>query len=121
MSSDATSKGEHSDQNAIIEEKITKIGSDPVIKKYLKGKLLGKGGFAKCYEITSLDSKKVMAAKIIQKATLTKSRAKQKLISEIKIHKSLRHCNVVGLSTFLKTQRTSISCWSCARTNQCTI
>jgi len=96
MSSDATSKGEHSDQNAIIEEKITKIGSDPVIKKYLKGKLLGKGGFAKCYEITSLDSKKVMAAKIIQKATLTKSRAKQKLISEIKIHKSLRHCNVVG-------------------------
>jgi len=96
MSSDATSKVEQSDQNAIIEEKITKIGSDPVIKKYLKGKLLGKGGFAKCYEITSLDSKKVMAAKIIQKATLTKSRAKQKLISEIKIHKSLRHCNVVG-------------------------
>jgi len=70
---------ESSDQAAIIEEKVTKIGSDPVIKKYLKGKLLGKGGFAKCYEVTTLDTKKVMAAKIIQKATLTKSRAKQKV------------------------------------------
>jgi len=70
---------ESSDQTAIIEEKITKIGSDPVIKKYLKGKLLGKGGFAKCYEITPLDTKKLMAAKIIQKSTLTKSRAKQKV------------------------------------------
>lgn len=36
-----------------------------------------------------------MAAKIIPKASLNKSRARQKLISEIKIHKSLHHTNVV--------------------------
>ena len=36
-----------------------------------------------------------MAAKIIPKNTLVKNRARQKLISEIKIHKSLHHNNVV--------------------------
>jgi polo-like kinase 1 len=87
-----------------IEEKITKTGGDPIIKKYLQGRLLGKGGFAKCYEITSLDTKKVLAAKIICKATLNKSRAKQKLISEIKIHKSIRHPNVVGFEHVFEDQ-----------------
>ena len=54
-----------------------------------------KGGFAKCYEITNIETKKVIAAKIIPKSTLTKNRARQKLISEIKIHKSLHHLHVV--------------------------
>ena len=31
------------------------------------------GGFAKCYEITSLDTKKVYAAKIIEKSSLNRS------------------------------------------------
>ncbi len=73
-----------------------------MIKKYSKAKLLGKGGFAKCYEITSLDTKRVSAAKIIAKSSLNRSRAKQKvtipfikLITEIKIHKSLSHQNIV--------------------------
>jgi len=34
---------------AIIEEKITKTNGEVVIKKYSKGKALGRGGFAKCY------------------------------------------------------------------------
>jgi polo-like kinase 1 len=79
----------------IIEEKIVKVTGEIQIKKYLKGKLLGKGGFAKCYELTCLETKKVAAAKVVIKASLVKSRAKQKLISEIKIHKSLRHPGVV--------------------------
>lgn len=41
--------------------------------------MLGKGGFAKCYEVTNLENKKVLAGKIICKSTLTKSRAKQKV------------------------------------------
>jgi polo-like kinase 1 len=61
----------------------------------MRGKLLGKGGFAKCYEITNLDNKRVMAAKIIPKDTLQKNRARQKLISEIKIHKSLHQLHIV--------------------------
>ena len=38
--------------------------------------MLGKGGFAKCYEITNLDTKKTNAAKIIPKNSLSKTRAR---------------------------------------------
>ena len=37
------------------------------------------GGFAKCYEGTNLDNKKMCAIKVIEKSTLQKSRAKQKV------------------------------------------
>jgi hypothetical protein len=36
----------------------------------------GKGGFAKCYEFTSQETGQINAAKVILKASLTKSRAK---------------------------------------------
>ena len=52
----------------IIEEKISKVNGDIAIKRYQKGKLLGKGGFAKCYEVTNLETKKRLAAKIIPKS-----------------------------------------------------
>lgn len=51
-----------------------------MIKKYSKGKALGRGGFAKCYEVTNLENKKILAAKIIAKNSLNRSRAKQKVI-----------------------------------------
>ena len=74
----------------IIKEQI-KIGNGGTkIRKYSKGRLLGKGGFAKCYEFKNLDNKKIYAAKVIPKNTLLKKRAKEKLISEIKIHKNLK-------------------------------
>jgi polo-like kinase 1 len=60
----------------VVEEKVVKFNGDICIKKYLKGKFLGKGGFAKCYEFTNLENKKLQAAKIIMKNSLTKSRAK---------------------------------------------
>jgi polo-like kinase 1 len=37
-------------QPVIIEEKIVKYNGEVQVRKYLKGKFLGKGGFAKCYE-----------------------------------------------------------------------
>lgn len=60
----------------IIDEKVVKYNGEVCIKKYLKGKFLGKGGFARCFEFTNLESKRVSAAKIIAKSTLTKTRAK---------------------------------------------
>ena len=63
-------------QQIYIEEKVVRFNGDVCIKKYLKGKFLGKGGFAKCYEFTNTESKRVSAAKVIDKTTLTKSRAK---------------------------------------------
>lgn len=79
----------------LIEEKIVKSNGDEVTKKYTKGKFLGKGGFAKCYEFQCINNKRIYAAKIVSKANLSKSSAKQKLKSEIKIHKSLFHKHIV--------------------------
>ena len=86
----------------IVEEKVVKFNGDVCTKKYLRGKFLGKGGFAKCYEFTNLETKRVSAAKVIAKTSLTKSRAKQKLMSEIKIHRSLHHNNIVGFEHFFE-------------------
>lgn len=67
----------------------------PSGRRYLRGKILGKGGFAKCYEATDLDTREVWAVKIVAKASLVKQRAKVKLLSEIAIHKTLGHERVV--------------------------
>jgi polo-like kinase 1 len=42
----------------------------------MKGKFLGKGGFARCYEFTNQETNAIQAAKVVVKASLTKSRAK---------------------------------------------
>lgn len=90
--------------------------SDPSCSCHCQGKLLGKGGFAKCYMATCQSTQKNFAMKIVLKSTLTKPKAKQKLQvttpllpvrpalrsrahprhqAEIKIHSSLRHKHVV--------------------------
>ena len=53
-----------------------------VTKRYLKGVLLGKGGFAKCYKVTDMDTNIDWACKVVQKASLTKQRHKVKVGSE---------------------------------------
>lgn len=104
MSTNVDSKGTEipSESQTIVEEKIVKVTGDVQIRKYYKGRLLGKGGFAKCYEFTCADTKKVSAAKVVTKASLVKSRAKQKLISEIKIHKALHNVNIVGFEHYFE-------------------
>jgi hypothetical protein len=66
-----------------IEERIYKFNGDEIVKKYVKGKFLGKGGFAKCYELKCLNNKKTYAAKIVSKQNLSKSSAKQKVIKSL--------------------------------------
>ena len=92
------------DNNAIVEEKITKVTGEIQIRKYIKARFLGKGGFAKCYEFINEENEHSSAAKIIPKKSLVKSRAKQKLISEIKIHKSLHHPNIVAFEHYFEDQ-----------------
>ena len=87
----------------IIEEKITKNGKANQSPKYYKKiRLLGKGGFAHCYELFDEETHHSSAAKIIPKKNLIKSRAKQKLISEIKIHKSVHHKNIVNFEHYFE-------------------
>ena len=95
-------KDKPSENQSIVEEKITKVNGDVQIRKYIKGRLLGKGGFAKCYEFINQENDHSSAAKIIPKKSLVKSRAKQKLISEIKIHKSLHHPNIVAFEHYFE-------------------
>ncbi len=59
-----------------IEEKLVKVNGDVATRRYTKGRFLGKGGFARVYEIVNNDTGKIYAGKVVQKASLTKSRAK---------------------------------------------
>jgi polo-like kinase 1 len=100
---DSKTNGDVNTENqTIVEEKIVKATGDVQYRKYIKGRLLGKGGFAKCYEFTCMDTKEIHAAKVVAKSSLLKSRAKQKLISEIKIHKALHNTNIVGFERYFE-------------------
>ena len=98
----SSTKQEPDANAAVVEEKIITVTGDVQIRKYYKGRLLGKGGFAKCYEFTCSENKKIFAAKVVAKSGLVKSRAKQKLISEIKIHKSLHHPQIVAFEHYFE-------------------
>lgn len=86
----------------IIEEKILKINGEFKTVQYLKGKFIGKGGFAKCYEFKNLETKHISAVKVVEKSTLQKPRAKQKLISEIKIHRSVHNPHIVKFEHYFE-------------------
>jgi len=57
--------------------------------------LLGKGGFAKVYAVKCRSTKEIMACKAIIRASLVKPQQIQKLKYEIKIHRELKHPNIV--------------------------
>jgi polo-like kinase 1 len=86
----------------IIQEIIVKSNGDTALKKYVKGKFLGKGGFATVYEFKSMDNSQVYAGKIISKSIVSKSRAKQKLMFEIKIHRALHHTHIVRFQHYFE-------------------
>jgi len=70
-------------------------------KKYVRGKFLGKGGFARCYELTD-PSKEILAGKIVSKSLLVKQHQKEKMSQEISIHRSLQHRHIVGFHGFFE-------------------
>lgn len=86
----------------LVTEKIITLTGNIIIHKYYKGRLLGKGGFAKCYEFSSNENKKIFAGKVFVKSDIIKQKRAQKLVSEIKIHKSLHHPHIVALEHFFE-------------------
>ena len=88
--------------STLIQEKIKHTNGETSLRKWVKGNFLGKGGFAKVYEFTNTETRQVFAAKVIPKESLIKKRAKQKLISEIKIHKSVKHKHIVGFEHYFE-------------------
>uniref|UniRef100_A0A3Q1IVS9 Serine/threonine-protein kinase PLK n=1 Tax=Anabas testudineus TaxID=64144 RepID=A0A3Q1IVS9_ANATE len=82
----------HVDPKSAPLKEIPDVLVDPrTMRRYTRGRFLGKGGFAKCYEITDVETKQVFAGKIVEKMT-----------SEIAIHKSLNHANIVGFHGFFE-------------------
>ena len=81
-SSKVTSKS--SEEKVEIEElRRRPNGEGHTVHRYIRGKLLGKGGFAKVYMCTSLDTNRQYAVKIVPKANLVKTRARQKVCLEL--------------------------------------
>eukprot|EP00871_Galdieria_phlegrea_P004773 jgi/Galph1/5297/GphlegSOOS_G3946.1 len=79
----------------IEERKVQNGAVGELIRKYEKGKLLGKGGFAKVFQLKDVHTGRLYAGKIIPKNAIRKESAKQKLVSEIRIHRELRHRHIV--------------------------
>ena len=85
-----------------IYERDPKTGS--ILNTYSKGRFLGKGGFAKCYVVVDCTTKTEYAAKVINKDTLQKPKTRQKLKSEIKIHRSVNHNNLVSFKKYFEDE-----------------
>ena len=87
-----------------VVEKIVTVQGDIKNKEYKKGRFLGKGGFARVYEVVNEDSGEIFACKFISKDALAKTRARHKLMSEIKIHRALHHPNIVQFHHFFENE-----------------
>lgn len=73
-------------------------------RSYSKGKLLGKGGFARCYEMTDLSNNKMYAVKVIPQSRVSKPHQRDKITNEIELHKTLSHKHVVKFSHHFEDQ-----------------
>lgn len=69
---------------------------------YEKGRFLGKGGFAKCYELRNMANNEILAGKIVPKSLLVKQHQRDKMAQEISLHKTLKHQYVVKLFSFFE-------------------
>ena len=87
----------------IIEKELSSSGQI-ILKTYNKGKFLGKGGFARVYELLCVETGHLYAGKFVSKDQITKSRARHKLLSEIKIHRMLIHQNIVKFDHFFENE-----------------
>ncbi|GMM50608.1 polo kinase [Starmerella bacillaris] len=61
---------------------------------YQRGSCIGAGGFARCFQVNNGDGE-IYAAKTIAKAALTSKKTTSKLLTEIRIHRTMKHPNIV--------------------------
>jgi polo-like kinase 1 len=107
------------EEEVIIEE----IKDDIIINRYRKGKYLGKGGFAKCYELEVLNevgepSGISFAGKIVERKSLQKKKTREKFKSEIMIHKSLKHQHIVQFERYFQDEN---SCYILLELCECNV
>lgn len=63
-------------------------------QSYRRGLCIGEGGFARCFQVNDGNGE-LYAAKTLAKSALREEKTRKKLIWEIKIHRALRHPNIV--------------------------
>ncbi|CAL8123801.1 unnamed protein product [Orchesella dallaii] len=75
--------------------------------KYIRGRFLGKGGNAKCYEVTQEGSNKALACKIVRKnmRIIGKELLNEQEIPEIRIHRNVKHPNIVDFHSYFEDDR----------------
>uniref|UniRef100_F7GFA9 Serine/threonine-protein kinase PLK n=1 Tax=Monodelphis domestica TaxID=13616 RepID=F7GFA9_MONDO len=85
----------------------TRLIRDPQSgRTYYRGRLLGKGGFARCYEATDTGSGHIYAVKVIPQSRVAKPHQREKgrsggrktRLREIALHRSLHHRHIVHFS-----------------------
>ena len=117
-------------QSSLLSKDDTDLSPDDIIvdpkthQTYRKGRLIGKGGFAKVYEVTRLcstnspsshfdysmenENAAVLADKIIDKEVFTRrSTSKDKVKREIVLHRDLIHPNIVRFNNFFNDGKKS--------------
>ncbi|XP_009952167.1 PREDICTED: serine/threonine-protein kinase PLK3-like, partial [Leptosomus discolor] len=60
------------------------------------------GGFARCYEMTDLSSNKTYAVKVIPHSRVAKPHQREKITSEIELHRDLHHKHIVKFSHYFE-------------------
>ncbi|KAK2533578.1 Plk1 [Columba guinea] len=84
-------------------KEVPKVLTDPRTRRsFVRGRFLGKGGFARCYELAEAEGREVFAGKVVPKSLLVKPHQKEKMSMEIAIHRSLSHRHVVGFHGFFE-------------------
>lgn len=90
-------------RNDAPKDTIPELVADPSSgKRYMKGRFLGKGGFAKCYELQDVDTREIFAGKIVSKTLLVKQHQKDKMTQEISIHRQVAYKHIVKFHSFFE-------------------
>jgi polo-like kinase 1 len=66
-------------QKPVLKEVPDRVIDSTKNKAYTKGKFLGKGGFARCYELIDNKTKRIYAGKVISKTMLIKKSQREKV------------------------------------------
>ena len=79
----------------VVTERFKDESGETRVRTYVRGRPLGKGGFAVVYSMQDPSTGESFAAKVVAKSTLEKERARMKILTEIRIHRSVANGHVV--------------------------
>ncbi|CAK67207.1 unnamed protein product (macronuclear) [Paramecium tetraurelia] len=72
--------------------------------KFEKGPLLRKTQFGEFYQLTNVESKEVLVAKIITKSKINTSKIRQQVLQKVRIHQQIEHKNILKYEGVIEDQ-----------------